>query len=81
MPCLDKMAVSPYSKNNVTLECEKLITLIILRIDNKSSCSKEQLHVHIQIFFLKNILAYTQLMIIIKMFVLQRLLLNGSITA
>lgn len=47
MPCLDKMAVSPYSKNNVTLECEKLITLIILRIDNKSSCSKEQLHVHI----------------------------------
>lgn len=56
MPCLDKMAVSPYSKNNVTLECEKLITLIILRIDNKSSCSKEQLHVHIQIFFLKNIL-------------------------
>lgn len=52
MPCLDKMAVSPYSKNNVTLECEKLITLIILRIDNKSSCSKEQLHVHIQIFFL-----------------------------
>lgn len=26
MPCLDKMAVSPYSKNNVTLECEKLIS-------------------------------------------------------